>query len=241
MSLLAALAATAAPSEIPLPAAIPADVALAFDGNSITWYGLYDQVGEAFDEHGEDAAPGLTIRSVALGGLSWTDMTARQAEAHGMWDADASHNVLVIAEDTNSVFGGRSSAQIIADTKAYIAGVLAVHPWRIVLWGNIPQGHANAGTNPEDLTRNATLLEVNDYWRDNWQAEGLAAWVDVRTPIPQFDHDGSQVSDFTDYLSGWLEQTPPWVHPSVGSFDANTGRRAIAVQIRNALLRLDWS
>lgn len=217
-------------------------VSLTFDGNSLTAgagtpqpliHYVIEYLGE--DLNGARYLKGGNYQTAGISGQDWTGMTANHGDADFFFDPTRT-NCLVVSEDTNAIHqgAGRTAAQTIADAKAYFAAMWAVHPeWKILMWGNIPR--------TSDPSKNAALIEVNDYWRENWAAEGLAGWVDVRTGIPQYDHDGSSNALFTAYAGSWAETSAPYVHPNEGSYENNTGTRAIARRLGDALQSLSWS
>lgn len=242
MSLLAALAATASPEPLPdpPPAQLPANVNLVFEGNSIsngypTGTTMAGYVAEAL---GTEAANGAAFTSVAQDGHNWTMLLANHADVDAAWDPDADYNVLVVGEDTNSVNTDRTFSQIRQDARDYYAAVTAAHPWIILMWGSVPQ---SVGTTPQILSRNANLVLLNDYWRENWESEGLAGWVDMRADCAMYNHDGSSYAYFSAYAAGWAESDPSFtIHPAAGALDNDLGLRAIARRIAVALRSIEW-
>lgn len=234
MSLLSLMAAGSSGPAKPL--------SIAFDGNSITAgagtpYPLIRYVVEyltSVDSIGEIRyLKGGEYQTAAISGQQWSDMAAVHADVDTFWDPDRT-NVLVVSEDSNVVFQGvgKTFGEVLSDTRSYFAAVRAVHPgWRILMWGNLPR----SGT----ADQNAELIALNNYWRDNWEAEGLVGWIDMRAAIPQFDHDGSSDALFAAYADAWSEAAAPFVHPSEGTYEANTGTRALARQIALKLVALD--
>lgn len=221
---------------------LPSNASIAFDGNSLTAgagtpepliYYVLESLGDRLN--GARYLKNGNYQTAGVSGQAWEDMSAAHADVDNFWDP-ARVNCLIVSEDTNAIHQApaRSAAETIADAKAYFDTMWAVHPgWKILMWGNIPR----TSTAPEA----AALIEVNDYWRDNWEAEGLAGWIDMRETIPQYNHDGTSSAYFTPFASAWSETFAPYVHPSVGSYEDNTGTRAIAARIVEGLLAIDWT
>lgn len=240
-TLLAAAGAVDAPVDPPVdpgPTKLPADLSMTFDGNSIsagnnTPEPLLYYVVEYLNSIG--ALNSANVHTVAIGGQRWVEMSAAHADVDAAWEPSRT-NVLIAGEDCNSVFqGGKSTAQVLQDTRDYYAVVKAAHPgWKILMWGNLPRGGLSS-----DAANNDSLIALNDYWRNNWQAEGIDGWVDMRT-IPQYDHDGTTTEAFTAYADAWSETAPAFVHPLEGTYADNTGARAIARKIAIAMIDLDW-
>ena len=246
MSILLAATGGGGSAYVPDPLVLSPAVQVVFDGNSITARGMDAAVSLALgpDRNGASIS---TNGGIAIHGQKWIDMANAHADVTAAWDDTKAYHVLVVNETTNSIrAGGTNTAQTIADAQTYLDAVLAEKPWVVLIWGTVPAGHANAVDFPEEFVENDTMLEVDAYMAANYRAMGAHGYVDVRSGVPQYDHDGRDIEIFRAYASTWAEQENTsewapsgWVHPAMGvdpgPGEPGTGVKVIASRIADAL------
>lgn len=229
-----------------VPLVLSSAVNIVFDGDSITndflASGLDALVKERLDALSARNGATLSINGgLGINGQTWDAMLVNRADLDAAW-VDGKTNVLIVAETTNSVFvDGRTAAQTITDAQFYLSSIRATHLWNILLWGTIPRGWGDETGHPGEVAKNTAMATVDAYMAANYVDMGARGYVEVRTGIPQFNHNGSSAASFSAYQSTWNE-TGPWVHPTDGTFPSGatpgTGKRAIAAKIVDALLTM---
>lgn len=201
-----------------------AGYAMTVDGNSISAGDVSDLIPQL-----NALAPisgKFTITNRAVNGQSVQQMIA------GAGDVDASFvvgkiNYLIVFEVTNNIFNdGRTGLQTCADLETYIAGRLALHPWRVILMTALPRGDFLGGTYTA-TTGEVQLQAANSYIRQNWRAMRAVALVEARRPGGPFDFtDSTTAANFPSSL--WSDRT----HPN------SAGKAILAGYIADVLKRL---
>lgn len=186
----------------------PPAVNLVVDGNSIS-ANFYTSIG-TLDEHlmlvEPLASSDATHSCHAVSGASWADMLSHGAAVDADYDPERI-NVLYIMEDVNSLYDGRSFAQITADIQAYTSARRAAHPdWIIVHGQSVPFGGSAAWAD-----ENVIMAQLAAAIEADPGSYGIDATVSFRDR-PEFDHDGSAPGPFQAYPAVWWETGPYWVH-----------------------------
>lgn len=247
MSGMLAILASASTPELPKVVAQSGDH-LHFDGNSITNGFLASSVDVLVKEY--LATKGITVTTSHTGrnGQTWDDMANGPGDVAYAYDnAPATgRRWLIISETTNSVFNvDQTVTQCLASARRCIAVERAARPWDYVIgWSTIPRGHGDWATYPDEQRWNQALIEVDAAMAADPADFGFDLWVDARTGLSQFSHDGHDAAAFSAYQSSWNEGPPDvsvwsvlgWTHPKDGTFDPPTGKRAIARAIGEALI-----
>lgn len=168
------------------------NVHLVADGNS-----LFELVGSNGPSSTQNRVPertlqayplagsGVTLSNVAIGGQTWLAMASNRADVSSAYQS-GKKNILLLWEDTNSIYsGGRSPAQVIEDKAAYVAAERSARNWHAVLClTTIPREPATSQSQRD--TRNAALEEVDDLTWRQFRQMGIDRLVDVRRPGSPF-------------------------------------------------------
>lgn len=165
-------------------------------------------------------AAGAIAANLAVGGRTWRAMRDHAADVIASWSPLHDHNVLVVGENTNSIFGGSdgytprtTQAQVLADAHDALDPVLAAHPWTVLLCSTIPRG----GT-PAYATPNALAQSVDTYMGTHLAEFGADGFVNFRSSN-WFNGDGtSYTSDTWQWMGSvgkdWDYLPPPYIHPA---------------------------
>jgi lysophospholipase L1-like esterase len=160
-------------------------VNLVLDGNSL-FFGNATSTADRIGEKMMALAPisgGMTYKNLALGGATF-QMMLNGSDGSGVAAVHAAfepgkQNILFVMEGVNSANYGRDTAGIIADCKAYIDAVKAVHPeWRVFIWIALAFQNNYAG----DEERNGYIDGYNAYVRTNYADLGAEGFVETRPP-----------------------------------------------------------
>lgn len=249
VSALAALAAMLAGGGGTTPAAprLASGDFVHFDGNSITTGFLASSLSVLMLEWA--AGQGLTITTshTGINGQTWDAMASGRADVAAAYDAytGTGRRWLIVGETINSInVAGQTSSQAMASAKRAIALLRADRPWdQVIGWESTPCGHGDETTYPGEHARNLAMMAVDADMRAQPTEYGLDRFIDIRSAIPMYSHDGSLAASFAAYQAAWHEDpagsttwpTSGWVHPKDGTYSPPTGKRAIAQAIGQAL------
>lgn len=204
--LAAALGQQQAPARKPLN--------LVVDGNSIS-ANHYTSIG-TMDKHIwrylADLPAGSTHSCYAVSGHTWGDMIATHgAQVDAAW-REGYTNVLVAWETTNSVWGLTGTVESVkADIKAYMDARLAAHPWLTVTAQTLPRG---GSTSASVIQRNNDCFAIDAAVAADPGYYGFAKVAQVRTGHVEFNHDGTDPTQFSERQELWNETAFPWIHPT---------------------------
>lgn len=211
-------------------------VNIVFHGNSIT-------AGETLSSPSTDAFPALCAAawplvgtSVAvvnngLSGYSWANLTG-DTTVDSAW-VNGKTNILIVGENTNSIFDGGTSSSTISDIQTYCSTRLGAHAWHIVLETAIPMGDLLGNLNLSQAqvnANNAASNTVNAYIKANYRALGAKNVIDWQQAGSPFAFTTYNLT--TDFTNSGLFASDR-VHPN------STGHVALQKIVSSWLNRLN--
>lgn len=186
---------------------------------------------------------GLLVTNAATNGETWQIMVeGGEITPAQRRDTNRPFLAVVMNETTNSIRTGRGVESTQQDILDYTAMIRATWPWAVIIaWPALPVGHGDDTAYPLDRDRNHQITQINDWMAANQSELSIDVWADLRTAIPQYNHDGNEPEPFRAYATAWQEQEGStswqqfgWLHPDTGTWPTTgpgTGKRAIAAHL----------
>lgn len=131
----------------------PSAVYIAFEGDSITDPNTGRIVGTQMYPYlsATHFVTPITYTIFATNGAQISNLVSRESTVNASFVAGKTNILSVFAGTNDLALGGRTPAQVIADTKSYCLAMKAVHPWKIVVYAMLPRdnfGTTQAAFNP---------------------------------------------------------------------------------------------
>lgn len=157
------------------------------------------------------------IQNLGVDGQTWRMMDG--LDGGSSVDVDAAWtigktNVLVAWEGTNSLQGGRTVLQAVADATSYITNRQLVHSWDVrVIATAMPRGQADVASGTI-AGMNALIDSWNTYIRANFLAMGFTHLIDVRTGNSPYNFNSYAPADFVAAASYYYQTDGVSTHPN---------------------------
>jgi lysophospholipase L1-like esterase len=217
----------------------PAKTNIVCVGNSLTHGDGGDGVTGDYP-HQMSALPalnGISAINAGVSGARTIDMIGQQAtnvDAH--WDATKATNVLIIWEGTNSIADGASAATAYAQMITYIANILAVHKWVIVLMTCLPRENS-AGQTQTDAW-NASLDSYNALLVANYRSMGAKGLVNIRAAGSPYNTPSYNMATFEAFATASGLFVPGEIAGHNITHQVNAGYAVIASMVAAVLPKL---